>query len=283
MQIHRETNSAVSRYIQRVRQMPELSREEEVELARAYRDRADQHAAARLALANLRHVVSIATSYRRYGLPLADLIAEGNFGVVHAIRKYDPERGNRFVTYAAYWIRAYVLNYVIQSWSLVGVGSGPLRSKMFFRLRRERARIAGLVGEGEAGEKMLAERFGAPAEKVVEMARRLETRDVSLDTKVYDDGQRSLVETLVADQNDQEEQYQRAEEGALLRDVLVDAVQKLDPRERYIVETRMMADPEEELSLAEIGRRLGVSRERARQLEARAKKKLRERLEPIAA
>jgi RNA polymerase sigma-32 factor len=283
VQIHRETNSAVSRYIQRVRQMPELTREEEVELARAYRDRGDQLAAARLALANLRHVVSIATSYRRYGLPLADLIAEGNFGVVHAIRKYDPERGNRFVTYAAYWIRAYVLNYVIQSWSLVGVGSGPLRSKMFFRLRRERARIAGLVGEGEAGEQMLAERFGAPAEKVVEMARRLETRDVSLDTKVYDDGQRSLVETLVADQNDQEEQYQRAEEGALLRDVLVDAVQKLDPRERYIVETRMMADPEEELSLAEIGRRLGVSRERARQLEARAKKKLRERLEPIAA
>ena len=283
MQIHRETNSAVSRYIQRVRQMPELTREEEVELARAYRDRGDQHAAARLALANLRHVVSIATSYRRYGLPLADLIAEGNFGVVQAIRKYDPERGNRFVTYAAYWIRAYVLNHVIRSWSMVGAGSGALRSKMFFRLRRERARIAGLVGEGEAGEKMLAERFGAPAEKVVEMARRLETRDVSLDTKVYDDGQRSLVETLVAEQNDQEEQYQRAEEGALLRDVLVDAVQKLDPRERYIVETRMMADPEEELSLAEIGRRLGVSRERARQLEARAKKKLRERLEPLAA
>jgi RNA polymerase sigma-32 factor len=278
-----EMNSAVSRYIQRVREMPELTREDEADLARAYRDQGDQRAAARLALANLRHVVSIATSYRRYGLPLADLIAEGNFGVVHAIRKYDPERGNRFVTYAAYWIRAYVLNYVIQSWSLVGVGSGPLRSKMFFRLRRERARIAGLVGEGEAGEKMLAERFGAPAEKVVEMARRLETRDVSLDTKVYDDGQRSLVETLVAEQNDQEEQYQRAEEGALLRDTLVDAVKQLDPRERYIVETRMMADPEEELSLAEIGRRLGVSRERARQLEARAKRKLRERLEPLAA
>jgi len=283
VQIQSENSGAVSRYIRRIREIPELGREEEAEIARAYRDHGDERAAAKLALANLRHVVSIATGYRRYGLPLADLIAEGNFGLVHAIRKYDPERGNRFVTYAAYWIRAYVLNYVIQSWSLVGVGSGPLRSKMFFRLRRERARIAGLVGEGEAGDEMLAERFGAPAEKVVEMARRLESRDVSLDTKVYDDGQRSLVETLVAEQNDQEELYARAEEGERLRDVLVDAVQKLDPRERYIVEARMMADPEEELSLAEIGRRLGVSRERARQLEARAKKKLREKLEPIAA
>jgi RNA polymerase sigma-32 factor len=273
----------VSRYISHVRQIPELSREEEAELARAFRDRSDQAAAARLALANLRHVVSIAVSYRRYGIPLAELIAEGNFGIVHAIRKYDPDRGNRFVTYAAYWIRAYILNHVIHSWSLVGVGSGPLRSKMFFRLRRERARIAGLVGEGEAGDKMLAEKFGAPAEKVIEMARRLEARDVSLDAKVFEDGARSLVDTLAADEDDQEAQFSRAEEGALLRERLTQAVQNLDPRERYIVETRMMADPEEELSLAEIGRRLGVSRERARQLEARAKKKLRDRLQPLAA
>ncbi len=253
------------------------------DLARTFRDAGDQKAAAQLALANLRHVVSIAISYRRYGIPLAELIAEGNFGIVHAIRKYDPDRGNRFVTYAAYWIRAYILNHVIHSWSLVGVGSGPLRSKMFFRLRRERARIAGLVGEGEAGDKMLAEKFAAPAEKVIEMARRLEARDVSLDSKVFEDGARSLVDTLAADDEDQEERFSRAEEGALLRERLTQAVQNLDPRERYIVETRMMADPEEELSLAEIGRRLGVSRERARQLEARAKKKLRERLQPLAA
>ncbi len=283
VQTSREQSSAVSRYISYVRQIPELSREDEADLARAFRDRGDQAAAARLALSNLRHVVSIAVSYRRYGIPLSELIAEGNFGIVHAIRKYDPERGNRFVTYAAYWIRAYILNHVIHSWSLVGVGSGPLRSKMFFRLRRERARIAGLVGEGEAGDKLLAEKFGAPAEKVIEMARRLEARDVSLDAKVFEDGARSLVDTLAADDDDQEEQFSRAEEGAILRERLTQAVQNLDPRERYIVETRMMADPEEELSLAEIGRRLGVSRERARQLEARAKKKLRDRLQPLAA
>src|SRR5262245_58175941 len=125
VQTSRDQSSAVSRYIAYVRQIPELSREQEADLARAWRDRSDQNAAARLALANLRHVVSIAVSYRRYGIPLADLIAEGNFGIVHAIRKYDPDRGNRFVTYAAYWIRAYILNHVIHSWSLVGVGSGP--------------------------------------------------------------------------------------------------------------------------------------------------------------
>ena len=283
MQTSRDQTSAVSRYINQVRQIPELSREEEADLARAWRDQADGKAASQLALSNLRHVVSIAISYRRYGIPLADLIAEGNFGIVHAIRKYDPERGNRFVTYAAYWIRAYILNHVIHSWSLVGVGSGPLRSKMFFRLRRERARIAGLVGEGEEGDRMLAEKFGAPAGKVVEMARRLEARDVSLDSKVFDDGARSLVDTLVADDEDQEERFCRAEEGALLRGQLDRAIEKLDPRERYIVEARMMADPEDELSLAEIGRRLGVSRERARQLEARAKRKLRDKLLPLAA
>jgi RNA polymerase sigma-32 factor len=283
VQTTRDSNSAISRYIAHVRQIPEISREEEAELARSWRDHGSHDAAAKLALANLRHVVSIAISYRRYGIPLAELVAEGNFGVVHAIRKYDPDRGNRFVTYAAYWIRAYILNHVIHSWSLVGVGSGPLRSKMFFRLRRERARIAGLVGEGEEGDRMLAERFGAPAEKVLDMARRLEARDVSLDAKVFEDGARALVDTLVADEQDQEERFARAEEGALLREQLSQAVEVLDPRERYIVEARMMADPEEELSLAEIGRRLGVSRERARQLEARAKRKLRDRLLPLAA
>src|SRR5439155_25403725 len=115
---------------------------------------------------------------------------------------------------------------------------------MFFRWRRDRPRIAGLVGEGEEGDRMLAEKFNAPAAKVVEMARRLEARDVSLDTKVFDDGARSLVDTLVSEDNDQEERFSRAEEGAMIREKLTEAVQRLDPRERYIVEARMMADPE---------------------------------------
>ncbi|HKQ71221.1 MAG TPA: RNA polymerase factor sigma-32 [Polyangiaceae bacterium] len=275
---HAESHSALSRYITLVKDIPELTREDEGELASKWLKDGDRDAAAKLVNANLRYVVAIALTYRRYGLSLADLVAEGNFGIVHALRKFDPERGTRFVTYAAYWIRAYILNFVIRSWSLVGVGSGPLRSKLFFRLRRERARIASLVGEGDAGTELLAERFGAPAEKVLSMARRLEARDLSLDTKVFDDGQTTLVDTLESGTQSQEERFAATEERMHLKDRLRAAIEALDPRERYIVEARMMADEEDELSLAEIGRRLGVSRERARQLESRVKKKLKAQL-----
>src|SRR5258708_20767540 len=146
----------------------------------------NREAAAKLVNANLGYFVAIALPYRRYGLALGDLIAEGNFGIVHALRKFDPERGTRFVTYAAYWIRAYILNFVIRSWSLVGVGSGPLRSKLFFRLRRERARIASLLGPGAAGTELLAERFGAPAEELLSMAPRPRARAPAPDTKGFD-------------------------------------------------------------------------------------------------
>src|SRR6266511_3409115 len=168
-----ENHSALSRYISLVKDIPELDREQEVGFASKWLREGDRDAAAKLVNANLRYVVAIALTYRRYGLALSDLVAEGNFGIVHALRKFDPGRGTRFVTYAAYWIRDYILHFVIRSWSLVGVGSGPLRSKLFFRLRRERARIASLVGEGDVGTELLAERFGAPAEKVLSMARRL--------------------------------------------------------------------------------------------------------------
>jgi RNA polymerase sigma-32 factor len=273
-----ESHSALSRYITLVKEIPELAREEEAELAGKWLRDGDRQAATKLVNANLRYVVAIALTYRRYGLALSDLVAEGNFGIVHALRKFDPSRGTRFVTYAAYWIRAYILNFVIRSWSLVGVGSGPLRSKLFFRLRRERARIASLVGEGDVGTELLAERFGAPAEKVLSMARRLEARDLSLDTKVFDDGQTTLVDTLESTAQSQEERFAASEERIHLKERLRSALDGLDPRERYIVEARMMADEEDELSLAEIGRRLGVSRERARQLESRVKKKLRAQL-----
>ncbi len=216
--------------------------------------------------------------YRRYVLPLSDLIAEGNFGVVHALRKFEPARGNRFVTYAAYWIRAYILNYIIRSWSLVGVGSGALRSKMFFKLRRERVRITNLVGEGDHADEMLAEKLKVPKLKLLNMLRRLEARDVSLDAKLFDDSGVSLADTLPGTQQTQEDSFARDQLSERMRSAVRDAIKDLDQRERYIVEHRLMADAEDELSLAEIGRRLGVSRERARQLEARAKRKLRARI-----
>jgi len=278
-----DADPTISKYIAKVQAYPQLSREAELELAKASAEKADAAAADKLVRAHLRYVVAIALKYRRYGVPLSELIAEGNFGVVHALKKFQPDRGNRFVTYAAYWIRAYILNYVIRSWSLVGAGSGALRSKMFFRLRREKVRVLNLVGDGDDADELLATRLGLTKDQVQQMLRRLESRDVSLDSKVFDDSATALVDTLVAPGQDQEATLASSGIHDKLRGAVHDAVKELDERERFIVENRLMADPEDELSLAELGRRLGVSRERARQLEARAKKKLKGRLDALAA
>lgn len=277
-----DADPTISRYISTVQHYPQLSREEELVLAKAWTEHGDEDAADKLVRAHLRYVVAIALKYRRYGVPLSELIAEGNFGVVHALKKFQPDRGNRFVTYAAYWIRAYVLNYVIRSWSLVGAGSGALRSKMFFRLRREKVRVLNLVGDGEAADELLAQRLGLKSDQVQSMLRRLESRDLSLDAKVFDDSSATVVDTLVAPGQDQEQSLATRGLRERLRHAVKDAIGDLDDRERFIVEQRLMADPEDELSLAELGRRLGVSRERARQLEVRAKKKLKGRLESLS-
>jgi RNA polymerase sigma-32 factor len=259
-----------------------LSREHEYELACLVRDHDDPEAARQLVEANLRYVVAIALSYRRYGVRLADLVSEGNLGLMIALRKFDPSRGTRFVTYAAHWIRAYVLDHVIRAWSIVGVGAGPLRSKVFFRLRREKAKILASTSDVVEANERLAERFGTTPEKITMLAHRLEARDVSLDGKVFDDGAATLLDTLPSNGPSQEEAYMGEERSHTIHDRVREAVEKLDPRERFIVEFRMMADGPDELSLAEIGRRLGVSRERARQLEARAKQKIRRHLESVA-
>lgn len=278
----REIDSSLSRYITVVHHYPKLSREDELVLAERWAKTADERAADELIRAHLRYVVAIALKYRRYGVPLTELIAEGNFGLVHALKKFEPKRGNRFVTYAAYWIRAYVLGYVIRSWSLVGVGSGALRSKLFFKLRRERTRIMNLIGDEERADELLAEKFGVTPTQISAMVRRLETRDLSLDGKVFDDAATTLMDTLVSADVDQEASMSSDESRDEVKVAVRRAVQDLDARERYIVEKRMMADAEDELSLAEIGRRLGVSRERARQLEERAKRKLRHRIAEIS-
>jgi RNA polymerase sigma-32 factor len=277
-----EIDSALSRYITLVHHYPKLSRDEERALADRWVKTAESQAADALVRAHLRYVVAIALKYRRYGVPLSELIAEGNFGLVHALKKFEPERGNRFVTYAAYWIRAYVLGYVIRSWSLVGVGSGALRSKLFFKLRRERTRIMNLIGDNERTEEILAEQFGVTTAQIGSMIRRLETRDLSLDAKVFDDSGATLMDTLVSSDDSQERGMLASETRDSVKIAVRRAVQDLDPRERYIVENRMMADSEDGLSLAEIGRRLGVSRERARQLEERAKKKLRVKIAELS-
>jgi RNA polymerase sigma-32 factor len=274
-----EVNTSISKYIARVQKNRTLTREEEFVLAVRARDTGDPEAVRQLVEANLRHVVAIAISYRRYGLRLAELISEGNVGLMTALRKFDPDRGTRFVTYAAHWIRAYILDYVIRAWSIVGVGAGPLRSKVFFRLRREKAKISALTSDTTEITEQLAAKFGTTAEKISALAQRVEARDLSLDGKTHDDTTTSIVDAMPSPLPSQEERFFAEEASSEIQAKVRAALSDLDPRERYIVTVRVMADDPDELSLAEIGRRLGVSRERARQIEARAKMKLRRKLE----
>jgi RNA polymerase sigma-32 factor len=272
-------DSTLTDYIQRVRQIPRLSREEEHDLAVAVRA-GDRHASDRLIEANLRFVVAVALQYRRYGIPIWELIAEGSLGLMLAVGKFDPERGTRFVTYAGYWIRAYVLDLVVRSTTMVGAGSGALRSKLFFRLRRERAQIASVEQDPERRLELLAARFGVAPEKARSMLQQIDQRDVSLDVQVGPDSTVTMLDMLREDAV-QERDLLEHERLDGLRRSMRGALETLDFRERYIVEQRILQD--DELSLAELGRRLGVSRERARQLEARAKRKLREHLAKAAA
>lgn len=265
----------MQRYIERVRQIPRLSREDEYELALKVQ-KGDKDAADKLVEANLRFVVAVALQYRRYRVPLSELLAEGNLGLMMAVAKFDPERGTRFVTYAGYWIRAYVLDRVVRSTTMVGAGSGPLRSKLFFRLRRERAKVMSLTPDPQERLELLAERFDTTPEKMEMMLRRLDSRDVSLSAPLFDDSGATLQDSLLGDEVDQETRFMGEERQRLLEEHLTEALGGLDERERYIVEQRYMSD--DQVSLAALGRELGVSRERARQLEARAKKKLKKRL-----
>lgn len=273
-----ESSPLLTQYSAEVQRFPKLSREDEHDLAVRFHSRGEREAGVRLVEANLRYVVAIAVSYRRYGVRLSDLVSEGNIGLMTALAKFDPERGTRFVTYAAHWIRAYVLDHILRAQGMVGAGTGALRSKVFFRLKRERARIAAETSDPQEALEKLAERFGTSTEKIAVLAQRLDARDVSLDAQTHEEGM-TLLDSLAAPGPSQEDELADHEQQANIESRVRAALAELDPRERYIVEARMLADDPEELSLAEIGRQLGVSRERARQLEARAKEKLRRRLE----
>ncbi|MEO7032661.1 MAG: sigma-70 family RNA polymerase sigma factor [Polyangiaceae bacterium] len=271
-----ESHAATAHYLSTVQGYPVLSREQELALLRSWRDQNDERAREALVRSMLRHVVSIARRYQRYGVPLGELISEGNFGVVRALNKFDAERGTLFMTYASYWVRACILQHVLRSWSIVG--SGLPRSKLFFKLRRERAKLTSLTGEGEHAEALLAERLNVSPARLQSLLERVDLRDYSLDAEVFQDGAMTLVNTLPAPGLNQEQLALAIEFGENAQAAVREALTLLDDRERYIVENRLLADREAELSLAEIGRVLGVSRERARQLEDRAKRKLKARI-----
>jgi RNA polymerase sigma-32 factor len=266
------------RYTALVRSVPELDRDTELALALRFKQTGDRTARETLIRAHLRYVVALALRYRRYRASVADLIAEGNHGLLHALDKFEPERGHRFMTYATYWIRAYMLGAAVKSWNIVSGGSGAFRSKLFFKLRRERVRIRNIHGDGAAADALLAERLGVTPDVLERLLSQLEANDVTLDAPLNGDTGARLIDALPSVDPSQEERAIGVENGAFARAAVAHAVSGLDERERYIVEHRLMTDAGDALSLAEVGRRFGVSRERARQLEMRVKRKLRTRL-----
>lgn len=262
------------RFIDQAKRAPRLSAHEELECIREWQRSRDRRVAQRLILANLRHVVFAALRYENYGVPVADLISEGNVGLMKALERFDPERNVRFATYAAYWVRAQIVMGVMDSWSLLSGPRGALDSRVFFRLRRERARLAGLgpVSEGEPSvEQRLAERFGVSEERMHEMLAQLDSRGVSLDTPLP--GDERWLDALAHDA-EQADALEQHEQSLQLERIIGRARGELDPREAFILDRRLMADPEDRLSLGQIGQQFGVSRERVRQIEVRAQKKL---------
>ena len=278
------TSSPLSRYLKEINSIALLTVEEEQRLAHAFRDDGDARAGHRLVEANLRFVVKVAFEYRSYGLRMADLIQEGNIGLMKAVQKFDPDKEIRLISYAVWWIRAYIQNHILKSWSLVKIGTTQAQRKLFFSLARTRHEIerlspgAGLDQEG-IDVNLVAKKLRVRPSDVVEMQQRMEGRDLSLDAPVAD-GTSTHLEFTPGDGEPQDEELGRAEEDAIVHRRVSDAMGRLDPRERHIVEARIMGDGKE--TLRDLGHHFGFSRERARQLEIRALEKLRRELQPLA-
>lgn len=265
----------MEQYLASISKYPLLNQEEEKELALRYKA-GDQEAGKRLITANLRFVVKVALEYRGYGLKLQDLIQEGNLGLMMALRHFDPERGYRFISYAIWWIRAYIQNYIMRSWSLVKVGTTQAQKKLFYKMGRLRDLEEG-EGNIEERVKALAEELDVGVEEVEEMYERIRWRDLSLDATVGEEQETTFMDFLADFAPNQEERLADKERRQIIKRVVEEALGQLSQRERTIIEKRFMA--EEPMTLQELGEAFNVSRERVRQIELSALKKLKQSLQ----
>jgi RNA polymerase sigma-32 factor len=273
-------------YLSEINRFPLLSVEEEQRLARVYRGDRNGRAGHQLVTANLRFVVKVAYEYRSYGFRMADLIQEGNIGLMRAVQKFDPDKEIRLISYAVWWIRAYIQNYILRSWSLVKLGTTQAQRKLFFSLARtkrelDRMSVAhGADSDGEDAGKIARKLRVKPAE-VLEMAQRMEGRDLSLDAPLGEDGASTHVDFVVGEGATQDAELETAQEQQVMQRRVAAALARLDQRERFIIEQRIMSDAP--MTLKDLGEHFGFSRERARQLEIRAKEKLKGELGALAA
>jgi RNA polymerase sigma-32 factor len=267
----------LSAYLNRIDQHPLLTPEEERRLALRWKRFRDQRSATQLTLGNLRFVVKIAFEYRTYGVRLLDLIQEGNLGLLVAVDRFDPERGVRLTTYAVWWIRAYIQEYIRRSWSLVRFGTTRAEQRCFYRLRRERQRLERTGAK--ADPERLAAALGIKAHDLEAIESRITRRDMSLDDPAYFDTDETRGDRIADDRPGPEASLAEHELGEKARDQIRSALDALDPRERAILSRRYL-NPKP-ATLKELGAAFGISRERVRQLEARAKAKLREQLQAL--
>jgi len=269
-----EAEQSIDRYVSEINRYPLLTRAQEVTLAERYRKNGDLQAAHLLVVSNLRFVVKVAHEYRGYGLRLLDLIQEGNIGLMLAVKKFEPSKGYRLISYAVWWIRAYIQNFIIRSWSLIKLGTTQAQRRLFFKLRSERERADREAGPGQTAlASELATRLEVAANDIEDMEVRLSARDFSLDAEIDDGARQSHLDLLTDDTANQEDLLATAQERSSLRKQVRHAMKSLNAKEIYIVEHRLMAeDPE---TLHEIGEHFQISRERARQIEGNVIKKIR--------
>jgi len=268
------SESGLSAYMAEIKKFPLLEPEEEYMLAKRFVEHDDTAAAHKLVTSHLRLVAKIAMGYRFYGLPVSDLISEGNVGLMRAVKKFEPDRGFRLATYAMWWIKAAINEYVLNSWSLVKVGTVAAQKKLFFNLRKLKAKL-GVYEEGDIpleAAKTIAKRLDVTTEEVIDMNRRLSRSDSSLNQMVAEDGDIERQDLLVDDKPSQETVLADKEDRVMGAQLLKQALTTLTDRERRIIEERRLVDNPR--TLEEIGEEYGISRERVRQIENRAFAKL---------
>jgi RNA polymerase sigma-32 factor len=273
----------LSRYLSEIRKFPMLAKDEEFMLAKRWQEHSDPDAAHRLVTSHLRLVAKIAMGYRGYGLPIGEVISEGNVGLMQAVKKFDPDRGFRLATYAMWWIRASIQEYILRSWSLVKMGTTAAQKKLFFNLRKAKSEIAALQ-EGDLRPdqvSQIATKLGVLDEEVVTMNRRLAGGDASLNSPLRADSEAEWQDWLVdEDTPSQENVVAEAEERNIRMGLLEEAMTELSDRERHILTERRLKD--EPTTLEELAAQYGVSRERVRQIEVRAFEKLQKSMRSAA-
>jgi RNA polymerase sigma-32 factor len=266
--------SGLTRYLEEIRRFPMLEPQDEFMLAKRWREHGDRDAAHKLVTSHLRLVAKIAMGYRGYGLPISEVISEGNVGLMQAVKRFEPDKGFRLATYAMWWIKAAIQEYILRSWSLVKMGTTANQKKLFFNLRKAKSKISALE-EGDLRPdqvKLIAKRLGVTEQDVVDMNRRL-GGDVSLNAPIRDDGDSGEWQDWLVDEvSDQETRLMQDEEADNRKKALGDALSVLNERERRIFEARRLAD--DPITLEDLAAEFGVSRERVRQIEVRAFEKV---------